>query len=72
MLRWMCGLTRKDRVRNVRIRETVKFRPSRKKIQERIEMVRAYSEKFEENYLCKKVEIIEIEGKRKRDIPELR
>ena len=24
MLRWMCGLTRRDRVRNERIRETVK------------------------------------------------
>ncbi|KAL1450354.1 hypothetical protein WDU94_002728 [Cyamophila willieti] len=28
MLRWMCGLTRKDRVRNEKIRETVKVRPA--------------------------------------------
>ena len=36
MLRWMCGLTRRDRVRNERIRETVKVGPMGKKIQESI------------------------------------
>ncbi|XP_047004802.1 uncharacterized protein LOC124623054 [Schistocerca americana] len=34
MLRWMCGLTRKDRIRNEFVRGAVKVGPMGKKIQE--------------------------------------
>ena len=35
MLRWMCGVTRQDKIRNERIRGTTKVEESTKKDQER-------------------------------------
>ncbi|KAL1447386.1 hypothetical protein WDU94_015651 [Cyamophila willieti] len=60
MLRWMCGLTRKDRVRNEKIRETVKVGPLGKKIQE--SRMRWYGH----------IERRDEKGKRKRGRPKLR
>lgn len=72
MLRWMCGLTRRDRVRNERIRETVKVGPLGKKVQESRLRWFGHVERRDECYLGKKVEKLNIGGKRKVGRPKLR
>uniref|UniRef100_A0A8D8XLX2 Endonuclease-reverse transcriptase n=1 Tax=Cacopsylla melanoneura TaxID=428564 RepID=A0A8D8XLX2_9HEMI len=72
MLRWMCGLTRKDRVRNEKIRETVKVGPLGKKIQESRMRWFGHVERRDESYIGKQVEKLVIEGKRKRGRPKMR
>ncbi|KAL1465790.1 hypothetical protein WDU94_005331 [Cyamophila willieti] len=51
MLRWMCGLTRRDRVRNERIRETVKVGSLGKKVQESRLRWFGHVERRDESYL---------------------
>ena len=36
MLRWMCGVTKKDKIRNEHVRRTVKVAPVTKKITEKM------------------------------------
>ena len=72
MLRWMCGLTRKDRVRNERIRETVKVGPMGKKIQESRLRWFGHVERRDWSYVGKKVQDMSIERRRKRCRPKLR
>ena len=43
MLRWMCGKTRQDRIRNECIREWVGVAPIEDKLRESFEMVWSYS-----------------------------
>lgn len=66
LLRWMCSLTRRDRVRNVRIRGTVKVGPLGEKIGESRMRQFWHIQRREENYVCKKVEKLKIEDKRQR------
>lgn len=72
MIRWMCGLTRRDRVRNERIRGTVKVGPLGKKIQESRLRWFGHVERRDESYIGKRVETLDINGKRKRGRPKLR
>ncbi|KAL1460643.1 hypothetical protein WDU94_012606 [Cyamophila willieti] len=71
--RVMCGLTRKDRVRNEKIRETVKVGPLLgKKIQESRMRWFGHVDRRDECNIGKQLEQIVIEGKRKRGWPKLR
>ncbi|KAL1447748.1 hypothetical protein WDU94_000621 [Cyamophila willieti] len=72
MLHWVCRLTRKDRVRNEKIRETVKVGPLGKKIQESRIRWFGHVERRNKSYISKRVEKIVIEGKRRRGRPKLR
>ncbi|XP_047000687.1 uncharacterized protein LOC124616424 [Schistocerca americana] len=72
MLRWMCGVTRKDRIRNEFVRGAVKVGPTGKKIQKsRLRWYGPLQRKGEE-YIGNKVEDIEIEGARRRGRPKMR
>ncbi|XP_013789330.1 uncharacterized protein LOC106473195 [Limulus polyphemus] len=56
MLRWMCGATRLDRIRNERIRGTTK-------------VVEISKMRREDDYIGKRVLDMEVEGRRKRGRP---
>ncbi|KAI5707701.1 hypothetical protein M8J77_008053 [Diaphorina citri] len=72
MLRWMCGVTRKDRIRNERIRGTVKVGPLGQKIQESRLRWFGHVERRDEEYVGKRVESLGIGGKRRRGRPKMR
>ena len=55
MLRWMCGVTKLDRIRNERIRGTVMVTEISKKVQERRMQWYGHVMRREENYVGKKV-----------------
>ena len=72
MLRWMCGVTRKGKTRNERIRNTVKVGPIGEKIQESRLRWFGHIQRRKEDYIGKRVERIEIGGRRKRGRPKTR
>ena len=55
MLRWMCGVTKLDRIRNERIRGAVMVTEISKKVQERRMQWYGHVMRREENYVGKKV-----------------
>ena len=72
MLRWMCGVTRKDRIRNEKNRGTLKVGEISSKMQERRLNWYGQVMRREENYVGKRVIEMEVPGKRKRGGPKLR
>ena len=72
MLRWACGVTRMDRVRNERIRGTIKVTEISKKIQERRLQWYGHVMRREDDYVGKRVMGMEIEGRRGRGRPKRR
>ena len=72
MLRCMCGVTRKGKIRNERIRNTVKVGPIEEKIQESRLRWFGHIQRRKEDYIGKRVERIEIGGRRKRGRPKTR
>ena len=72
MLRWMSGVTRKDRIRNDYIRGTVKVGPIGKKIQESRLRWFGHVQRRGEDYVGNRVKNMEIEGLRKRGRPKMR
>ena len=72
MLRWMCGVTRKDRIRNEKIRGTVKVGEISKKMQERRLNWYGHVMRRDDNYVGRRVLAMEVPGKRKRGGPKLR
>ena len=69
MLRWSCGVTRKDRVPNKNIRGSLKVAEVRKKIMERQLMWYGHVERREEDHYLKRVANMEIPGRRRRGRP---
>uniref|UniRef100_A0A8D8Z0Z0 Endonuclease-reverse transcriptase n=1 Tax=Cacopsylla melanoneura TaxID=428564 RepID=A0A8D8Z0Z0_9HEMI len=72
ILRWMCGVTRMDRIRNTRIRGTVKVTEISKKVQERRLQWFGHVERRNQEYVGKRVRDIEVRGKRNRGRPKMR
>ena len=72
MLRWMCGVTRHDRIRNERIRGTTKVIEISKKVQERRLQWYGHVMRREDNNIAKEVMDMEVEGRRKRGRPRRR
>ena len=72
MLRWMCGVTRNDKIRNVHFRGTTKVAQATQKITgEKTEMVWSGDEEGR-RARTKRVMTKEIPGKRKRGRPKTR
>ncbi|XP_026683621.1 uncharacterized protein LOC103514996, partial [Diaphorina citri] len=67
MLRWICGVTRLDRIRNEIIRSKIKVTEISKKIQERRLQWYGHVQRREENYIGKKIARLEVKGKRGRE-----
>ncbi len=72
MLRWMCGVTRMDRIRNERIRGTVKVTELSKKVQERRLQWYGHVMRREEEYVGRRVMGMEVQGRRNRGRPKRR
>ncbi|XP_026679257.1 uncharacterized protein LOC113467333 [Diaphorina citri] len=70
LLRWSCGVTRLDRIRNEIIRSKIKVTEISKKIQERRLQWYGHVQRREENYVGKKIARLEVEGKRGRGRPK--
>uniref|UniRef100_A0A8D8V5P7 Endonuclease-reverse transcriptase n=1 Tax=Cacopsylla melanoneura TaxID=428564 RepID=A0A8D8V5P7_9HEMI len=61
MLRWSCGVTRLDRIRNETIRNRIKVTEVSKKVQERRLQWYGHVERREDGYVGKKVAEMEVE-----------
>ncbi|XP_063863902.1 uncharacterized protein LOC135102550 [Scylla paramamosain] len=72
MLRWMLGVTRRDKVRNNFIRGTAKVTEVTKKVQERRMRWFGHIKRREEGYVGRRILDMEMEGRRRRDRPKKR
>ena len=63
MLRWMCGVTRKDKIRNEHIRGTTKVVQASRKITERTLTLYGHVMRMEEDHVVRKVMTKAIPGK---------
>ena len=66
MLRWMCGVTRKDKIRNEHIRGTTRVAQASKKITERRLNCYGHVMRRDGEHILRKVLRADIPGKRKR------
>ena len=73
MLRWMVGVTRRDRIRNEYIRGAVKVNEISKKIQEsRLRWYGHWRRRVGEDHVGREVMEMEVRGKRRRGRPKRR
>ena len=72
MLRWMCGVTRKDKIRNEHIRRTTRVAQASTKITERRLNWYGHVMRRDGEHILRKVLRADIPGKRKRGRPKTR
>ena len=72
MLRWMCGVTKLDNIRNERIRGTTKVGEIAKKVQERRLKWYGHVMRREEHYVGRRAMVMKVQGRRKRGRPKRR
>ena len=72
MLRWMCGVTRRDKIRNETIRGTVKVREISDKIQESRLKWYGHVMRRDEQYVGRRVMEMDVQGRRRRGRPKRR
>ncbi|KAI5720850.1 hypothetical protein M8J77_012470 [Diaphorina citri] len=70
MLRWSCGVTRMDRIRNEVIRNKIKVTEITNKIQERRLQWFGHIERRDQDYIGKKIREMRVVGNRKRGRPK--
>ena len=72
MLRWMCGVTKLDKIRNERIRVTTKVGEIAKKVQERRLKWYGHVMRRNEHYVGRRAVEMKVQGRRKRGRPKRR
>ena len=72
MLRWMCGVTKLEKIRNERIRGTTKVGGITKKVQERRLKWYGHVMRREEHYVGRRAMEMKVQGRRKRGRPKRR
>ena len=72
MLRWMCGVTKLDKIRNDRMRGTTKVGEITKKVQERRLMWYGNVMIKEEHYVGRRAMVMKVQGRRMRGRPKRR
>ena len=72
MVRWMCTVTKLDKIRNERIRGTTKEREITKKVQERRLKWYGHVMRREEQYIGRSAMEMKVQGRRKRGRPKRR
>ncbi|XP_069999409.1 uncharacterized protein [Penaeus vannamei] len=71
MFRWMCGVTRKDKIRNYYIRGRVKVTEVSAKMQERRINWYGHVIRSEADYIGNRVMEMHVDGRRRRGRPKL-
>ena len=66
MLRWMCGVTKLDKIRNERIRGTTKVEEITKKVQERRLKWQGHVMRREEDYVGRRAMVMKVQERRKK------
>ena len=72
MLRWMCGVTREDRIRNDYIRGTTKVLEVSKKVEEGRLRWYGHIRRREEDHVGKQTMEMTVQGRRRRGRPKKR
>ena len=72
MIRWMCGVTRLDKIRNERIRGTTKVGEIAKKVQERRLKWYGHVMRREEHYVGRRAIEMKVQWRMKRGRPKRR
>ena len=72
MLRWMCGVTKQDKIINERIRGTTKVGGITEKVQKRRLKWCGHATRREEHYVGRSAMEMKVQGRRKREIPKSR
>ena len=72
MLRWMCGVTKLDKIINEIIRGTTKVEEITKKVQERRLKWYGHVTRREEHYVGRRAMEMKVQGRRKRVRPKRR
>ena len=72
MLRWMTGITRRDRIRNEYVRGTTKVTEVSRKVQEGRLRWFGHMMRREEEYVGRRVMNLEVPGRRRRGRPRMR
>ena len=72
MLRWMCGVTRRDKIRNKHIRVTTIVVQASKKITEKRLKWYGHVSRMKEEHIVRIMLDVDIPGKRRRERPTLR
>ena len=72
MLRWLCGVTRWDKIRNEHIRGTARVVQASKKITEKRLKWYGHVRRMKEEHIARRMLDVEILGKRRRGRPNLR
>ena len=72
MLRWMCGVTRRDTIRNEHIRGTTRVVQASKKITEKRLKWYGHVRRMKEEHIVRRMLDVNIPGKRRRGRPNLR
>ena len=72
MLRWMCGVTREDRIRNEYVRGSVKVVEISKKVQEGRLRWYGHILRREEEHIGRQTMDMEVQGRRRRGRPKKR
>ena len=72
MLRWMCGVTRRDKIRNEHIRGTTRVVQGSNKITEKRLKWYGHVMRMKEEHIVRRMLDVDIPGKRRRGRPSLR
>ena len=72
MLRWMVGITRRDKIRNELVRGTTKVAEISRKVQEKRLQWFGHVMRRDEDYVGRRMMEMEVPGRRKRGRPKLR
>ena len=72
MLRWMCGVTRRDKIRNEHIKGTTRVVQASKKITENRLKWYGHVRRMKEEHIVRRMLDVDIPGKRRRGRPSLR
>ena len=72
MLRWMCGATKLDKIRNERIRRTTNVGEITKKVKERRLKWYGHMMRREEHYVGRRAMVMKVQGRKKRGRPKRR
>ena len=72
MLRWMCGVTRRDKIRNEHIRGTTRVVQAAKKITEKWLKWYGHVRRMKGEHIVRRMLDVDIPGKRRREQPNLR